>query len=377
MFWVTCWLLVAFTNGLEDHMMKKAECQMWSKLENKTLPLQDQGHANCTTNSQCTGFDCKGIYQDQGLDFGLEVLPCTDPPGVKIFGSAPQFHAKNFSHIFVHGQDYEIPGAILNSSMLPSSAVLPSSETESIKGRLEVQIHMNKTTHIMKMGLVIKACINATCLFSRKVFDGTEVPVPPCTNHITTEEHKSTEDLTEYCNINELFSCGEHQVCIQLSSDDTAGQCQCKQGYDKQDDGTCLSLEKEDELIAQHKEEERTAHAQPLPIAKESGFVETKTVPENRPVQPAIPRRPPVAQPSPHIKEGSSSGAIAAGIVSVLIVILIGGGFTYMVTRTRLIPRLRARITNTPYEDIVLNPDRRNPANAATAQTHHRHTPLA
>ena len=60
--------------------------------------------------------------------------------------------------------------------MLPTSAVLPSSETESIKGRLEVQIHMNKTTHIMKMGLIIKACINNTCLFSRKVFDGTEVP---------------------------------------------------------------------------------------------------------------------------------------------------------------------------------------------------------
>ena len=50
------------------------------------------------------------LFQDQGLDFGLEVLPCSDPPGVKIFGSAPQFHAKNFSHIFVHGQDYEIPG---------------------------------------------------------------------------------------------------------------------------------------------------------------------------------------------------------------------------------------------------------------------------
>ena len=50
------------------------------------------------------------VFQDQGLDFGLEVLPCTNPPGVKIFGSAPQFHAKNFSHTFYHGQDYEIPG---------------------------------------------------------------------------------------------------------------------------------------------------------------------------------------------------------------------------------------------------------------------------
>ena len=57
----------------------------------------------------CQLFDCF-FFQDQGLDFGLEVLPCTNPPGVKIFGSAPQFHAKNFSHTFYHGQDYEIPG---------------------------------------------------------------------------------------------------------------------------------------------------------------------------------------------------------------------------------------------------------------------------
>jgi len=345
-FWVTSWTLI---NGLEDHMMQRPECQMWSKLENKTLPLQDQGHANCTTNSQCTGFDCKGIYQDQGLDFGLEVLPCTNPPGVKIFGSAPQFHAKNFSHTFYHGQDYEIPGAILNSSMLPTSAVLPSSETESIKGRLEVQIHMDKDAQIMKMGLIIKACINATCLFTRKVFDGTEVPVPQCSNQITTE----SDDL---CSINELFSCGENQICVQLEADQNMGECQCKQGFDKQDDGTCLSLVEEDKMIAEKKklEEEPRSSGQPLPVAKESGFVETKVHNRNRkPIS--------STNPAPHVTEGSSSGAIAAGIVSVLIVILIGFGFMYMVTRTRLVPRLRARITNTPYEDIIIND--RNPQN--------------
>ena len=54
-------------HGLEDHMMQRPECQMWAKLENKTLPLQDQGHANCTTNSDCTGFTCKGIYQVRPL----------------------------------------------------------------------------------------------------------------------------------------------------------------------------------------------------------------------------------------------------------------------------------------------------------------------
>ena len=56
-------IILSCGHGLEDHMMQRPECQMWAKLENKTLPLQDQGHANCTTNSDCTGFTCKGIYQ--------------------------------------------------------------------------------------------------------------------------------------------------------------------------------------------------------------------------------------------------------------------------------------------------------------------------
>ena len=63
-------------------------------------------------------------------------------------------------------------------------------------------------------------------------------------------------------------------------------------------------MAEEDEMIAKHKEEERSKAQQPLPIAKESGFVETKH------------KAPPAARPAPHIKEGSTSGAIAAGVVS-------------------------------------------------------------
>lgn len=70
--------------------------------------------------------------------------------------------------------------------------------------------------------------------------------------------------------------------------------------------------------------------------------------------------------PSPQVEESSTSGAIAAGVVSVLVIILIVGGFTYMVTRTRLVPRLRAHITNKPYEDIIIN-DRGQTAAAAQA----------
>ena len=37
-------------------------------------------------------------------------MPCQHPPGVEIYGSAPQFNAKNFSHIFTHKAEYEVPG---------------------------------------------------------------------------------------------------------------------------------------------------------------------------------------------------------------------------------------------------------------------------
>ena len=46
-----------------DEKRHRAECQMWGKLENRTLPLQNQGHADCSVNAECTGFMCKGQYQ--------------------------------------------------------------------------------------------------------------------------------------------------------------------------------------------------------------------------------------------------------------------------------------------------------------------------
>lgn len=69
-----------------------------------------------------------------------------------------------------------LAGAILNSTILPVSAVHPASANTEIKGRLEVQLKMDEPNHIMKMGLFIKACINATCLYRKAVFDGTEIP---------------------------------------------------------------------------------------------------------------------------------------------------------------------------------------------------------
>ena len=37
-------------------------CDMWSSLENQTIQLEEKGHANCTTNDDCSGFDCEAVY---------------------------------------------------------------------------------------------------------------------------------------------------------------------------------------------------------------------------------------------------------------------------------------------------------------------------
>ena len=58
-------------------------------------------------------------------------------------------------------------------------------------------------------------------------------PVPKCTNQIA--DLKPAAD--SFCNINELFGCGDNQICVQLHPDDNMGRCQCLQGFDKQDDG--------------------------------------------------------------------------------------------------------------------------------------------
>ena len=42
---------------------ERAECVMWAHLENKTMPLQDQGHATCRTNQECSGFTCDGHFK--------------------------------------------------------------------------------------------------------------------------------------------------------------------------------------------------------------------------------------------------------------------------------------------------------------------------
>ena len=50
-------------SGAEMREEERAECIMWSHLENKTMHLQDQGHATCRTNDECSGFTCEGQFK--------------------------------------------------------------------------------------------------------------------------------------------------------------------------------------------------------------------------------------------------------------------------------------------------------------------------
>ena len=58
-------LLVAVLVGVAGAgaEQERAECVMWAHLENKTMPLQDQGHATCRTNQECSGFTCDGHFK--------------------------------------------------------------------------------------------------------------------------------------------------------------------------------------------------------------------------------------------------------------------------------------------------------------------------
>ncbi len=55
--------------------------------------------------------------------------------------------------------------------------------------------------------------------------------------------------------------------------------------------------------------------------------------------------------------ESGGGGGVAAIVIILMIVAVVGVG-AFLVLRTRLAPRLRARLTNTPYGDIIGSTDR-------------------
>lgn len=309
-----------------DEKRHRAECQMWGKLENRTLPLQNQGHADCAVNKECTGFMCKGQYQKKDIAFGMRVMPCQQPPGVEIYGSAPQFNAKNFSHIFTHKAEYEVPGALLNVSMLPEHVVGAGPLIKGLKGRLEVHLTVNHDNNTLTLGLTAKACVNSTCLFSKPVFNRTEIPVPECTNKITSNEPKANSA----CKLSDITACGVNQACQQTDPKSPWGICTCLSGYSLQDDNTCELNQPE----GPPKPKRDLVNNTPPAVKSNKG-----------PELSAEPRR----------EEGSNNGTIAAVAVSLMMVlVLIGVGFI-VATKTTVGTRLRARLTNTPYGDIAVS----------------------
>lgn len=313
--------------GLVDD---RPECALWAKLENKTVPLQNQGHANCTTNSDCTGFNCVGIYQDRALSFGMRVLPCNAEPGVEIFGYAPQFSAKNFSHVFSHEDQYDIPGSFLNASVLSSVLTqMPQLADlgDSLRGRLAVMLKMDHFRNVLVMGLTLEACVNETCAFKMPIFNNSEIPVPAC-----SAIHKESPKTNSVCSVKDISACGENQICAQRVPESPIGTCQCQSGFGYEEDGSCKP-----NIAADIK-------------ATEAIHLDVDNDVENRRNKKAVATE--SLLPEPHkVSEGPSGGAVAAAVISsIVVVVLLMGAAFYVVMRTRFVPRLRARMTNTPYE---------------------------
>ena len=67
------------------------------------------------------------------------------------------------------------------------------------------------------------------------------------------------------------------------------------------------------------------------------------------------------------VEEGPNGGAVAAAVISsIVVVVLLMGAAFYIVMRTRFVPRLRARMTNTPYECANLSQPPQMNANATS-----------
>jgi len=313
-----------FSAALEN----RAECEMWSHLENKTMPLQDQGHATCKTNDECSGFTCEGRFKDSPVMFGMRVLHCQEPPGLELFGHAPQFNANNFSHVFKHGSRYEIPGVFLNQQTLdidgkslPKLPMMPS-DVPGLNLYFLVSLEPVPGGETLKCGLEIQACVNTSvvnndlmkklhgdemCIINKPIFNDTEIPVPQC-------DHKYPAQVLvgEMCNINEIGGCGDHMTCVQDESGSESGLCECLSSYTEQADRTCVS----------------PAHS--------------------------------LSPPQPHVAGGqsgevSSSSGVIATIICILALVVLSVLGVLFVRRYRLLPRLKARMTNTPYEDIVIS----------------------
>jgi len=307
----------------------RPECVMWGRLENKTVQLQNQGHANCITNSECTGFNCVGVYQDQPMNFGMRVLPCEAQPGVELFVNAPQFSTKNFSHVFSHDDKYDIPGSLFNMNDMFGPMITPNAG-DNMRGKLEVSLKMDHSRSVMIIGLSLEACVNDQCATKLPILKDSEIPVPPC-DSISSTNQAVLKKVNSVCSVSDLSGCGEHQVCEQIDKSSSTGICQCQTGFASQNDGACIALDNE-----------RIANSSPVRLDED---LEGENHRDKKAIIPAQ------TSDSKQSSDAPSGGAIAAAVISIIVVVvLITGAAFYIVMRTRLVPRIRARMTNTPYE---------------------------
>lgn len=248
-------------------------------------------------------------------------------------------------------------GNLLNLSLLPGTI---HSSGKDVSARLQVHMERNQDGKSITIGLIMKICVEGECLFQKPIINHSELPgtdpesrmsltcvrihlasVPECTNHVEEDVYPKVDST---CSMSDLAACGPNQSCVQQAVGSQVGLCECLPGFVRLQDGvsdlcltclitsahanhifqTCISKAEDDRRIQQAKESLSSPISTSTSAASDSD------------------------------EATSSSGTVAAIVISVLIVVVLLGAAAFVILRTRLLPRLRARLTNTPYEDIVI-----------------------
>jgi len=137
------------------------------------------------------------------------------------------------------------------------------------------------------------------------------IPVPHC-----TKKYPAKAIVGDICDVTDLYNCGDHMTCIQQMEDDNTGVCECLSEYRMNPDKTC-----------------------------------GPGLPKNA----RVPRKTKLPESAPRTSEETGGGTgLAVGIVSVLLMLVVICAGVYIAHRHRLVPRLRAKMRNTPYEDIII-----------------------
>ena len=104
--WQKCWILIRTVchvkNQPKSYQPDKIKCVILQGSSSIDAGYRSEGGAHYEAL-------CNGVVSGCG-SLRKPSVRCESPPGVEIFGYAPQYNTQHFSHIFTHKAEYQVPG---------------------------------------------------------------------------------------------------------------------------------------------------------------------------------------------------------------------------------------------------------------------------